>query len=172
MRNWLKTLIINSMHIKTLSTGIAFGLASLFSASCIVTSKAQEAQHVKYAYQHPTGRQFIPRGFVFNTEDLVGNVHYTKADYLRAARLGANFQVIRLDMARLGAWPGYSVDEAYLKELDRMVALAKEFDISTGFKLTVYRVKGFGEQHWTELWLKERKSVVSGKSVSVRVEKG
>src|SRR3546814_7883941 len=56
-------------------------------------------------------------------------------------------------MARLGAWPGYSVDEAYLKELDRMVALAKEFDISTGFKLTVYRVKGFGEQHWTELWL-------------------
>src|SRR3546814_6103528 len=45
MRNWLKTLIINSMHIKTLSTGIAFGLDSLFSASCIVTSKASSEEH-------------------------------------------------------------------------------------------------------------------------------
>ncbi|MBC9795743.1 cellulase family glycosylhydrolase [Sinomicrobium sp. FJxs] len=110
---------------------------------------------LRYTYFEPgEGRQFVPRGFVMNTEDLLGRIAYTEKDYLRAARMGANFQVIRLDMARLGAWPGYSLDSTYLKELDRMVALGKAFGIYTGFKLTVYRVRKSNEKEiWGRLWL-------------------
>lgn len=143
------------MKRQALFVGMSLGLISLLNTSCALMVKAQEAQRVKYVYQHPAGHQFVPRGFVLNTEDLLGNVNYTKDDYLRVARTGANFQVIRLDMARLGAWPGYKIDESYLNELDRLVALAKHFGMCTGFKLPVYRIRGFGEQHWTMLWLNE-----------------
>ncbi|RAV27809.1 hypothetical protein DN748_16905 [Sinomicrobium soli] len=114
----------------------------------------QQSHTYRYSYFEPgEGRQFIPRGFVMNTEDLLGTIRYTKKDYQRAARMGANFQVIRLDMARLGAWPGYTLDSTYLKELDRMVSLGKTFGMYTGFKMTVYRVRKSDEKGiWSRLW--------------------
>lgn len=148
-------------HIKLSPSGhakvmIGRSLAGLvFTLVLTLSVRAQQTGMLTYQYQHPDGRQFVPRGFVLNTEDLHSSVHYIKEDFLRIARMGANYQVIRLDMARLGAWPGYTTDETYLKELDQLVAMAKEFGISTGFKLTVYRIRGFGEKGWTKLWLNE-----------------
>lgn len=99
------------------------------------------------------GNQFIPRGFVLNTEDLIGEINYTEDDYVRAARLGANYQVIRLDMALLGGWPGYKTDDDYLTKLDYLIGLGKKFGMRTSLKMPVYRIKGF---KWQELWLNEK----------------
>lgn len=127
-----------------------------FMIGLCMTSYGQKApETIRYTYVEPAeGRQFVPRGFVMNTEDRLGRISYTRKDYLRAARMGANFQVIRLNMARLGAWPGHSPDSTYLEELDRMVSLGKAFGIYTGFKLTVYSVRKSNEKKiWGRLWL-------------------
>lgn len=101
------------------------------------------------------GRHIFLRGFVMVTEDGLGPFEYGKEDYARAVRLGANFQVIRITVGKLGGWEGYQLDQAYLQKLDRMVSAARDAGMSTIFKLTVYDVKGFGDAGWARLWRNE-----------------
>lgn len=100
------------------------------------------------------------------TEDGVGpSFEYAPEDYRRAVRLGANFQVVRITIGKLGGWPGYQLDQAYLARLDRMVSRAREAGLTTIFKLTVYDVKGFGEASWAQLWRNEhaeQKQLIAG----------
>ena len=95
------------------------------------------------------GRQVIPRGFVNNTEDKSGDIFYTQDDYYRMSKMGANFQVIRLSLGRLGGYPGNELEEAYLLHLDSMVQMGKNVGMNTDFKLTIYGCKGFS---WGDFW--------------------
>ena len=63
--------------------------------------------------------------------------------------MGANFQVIRLKLGRLGGYPGNDVEESYLLHLDSLVRMAKNEGIRTDFKMTVYGSRGFS---WDGFW--------------------
>lgn len=98
------------------------------------------------------GRELVPGGYVAITEDGKGVIRYTADDYRRMARMGANFQVIRLSLGRLGGWPGTKPDPAYPAQLDEMVRMGREAGLKTVFKLVVYGIKGFGPEEWDGLW--------------------
>ena len=116
-----------------------------FSFSLLSTAHSQSP----YALRDGQGRQVIPRGFVNNTEDVKGDIHYTQDDYFRMAKMGANFQVIRLGLGRLGGYPGNELEDSYLPRLDSMIQMGKNAGISTDFKLTVYGAKEFS---WGDFW--------------------
>jgi hypothetical protein len=98
------------------------------------------------------GRELIPGGYVAITEDRKGVIRYTADDYRRMVRMGANFQVIRLSLGRLGGWPGAKEDPSYQAQIDDMVRMGKEAGLKTIFKLVVYGIKGFGTEQWDALW--------------------
>lgn len=98
------------------------------------------------------GRELVPGGFVAITEDRKGAIRYAPQDYHRMVRMGANFQVIRLSLGRLGAWPGAVADATYPGQLDDMVRMGREAGLKTIFKLVVYGIKPFGAQQWDHLW--------------------
>jgi endoglycosylceramidase len=89
------------------------------------------------------GRFFLPRGFVTVTEDQIGPVNYTADDYQRMLRYGANCQVIRLTLGKLGGWPGTTLQKNYLQQVDEMVLRARKAGLKTFFKMTVYGIEGF-----------------------------
>lgn len=98
------------------------------------------------------GRYFLPRGYVTLTEDGALPVSYTADDYQRMLRYGANCQVVRLALGKLGGWPGHELQEEYLEQIDGMVRLAREAGMKTAFKMTVYGIKGFGKNKgWDKL---------------------
>ncbi len=123
-------------------------LVLIFSFFCLTFLSAQ----TPYTFRDHQGRQVIPRGFVNNTETR-GDIYYTQDDYFRMAKMGANFQVIRLALGRLGGYPGNELEDSYLPRLDSMVQRAKNVGISTDFKLTVYGSKGFS---WGDFWRNQR----------------
>ncbi|MFC5624806.1 cellulase family glycosylhydrolase [Algoriphagus winogradskyi] len=96
------------------------------------------------------GRHVIPRGFVVNTNDGAGELFYTPDDYLRMVRMGANYQVIRLELGKLSNFPDSELKPEYLLKLDSLVELGKNHGIKTVFKMTVYSVKGFS---WEDFYL-------------------
>ncbi|WP_339753359.1 cellulase family glycosylhydrolase [Algoriphagus aquimarinus] len=96
------------------------------------------------------GRHEIPRGFVVNTNDGAGELFYTSDDYLRMVRMGANYQVIRLELGKLSSFQGSQLKPEYLLKLDSLVDLGKDHGIKTVFKMTVYSVKGFS---WEDFYL-------------------
>lgn len=98
------------------------------------------------------GRELVPGGYVAITEDRKGVIRYTADDYRRMVRMGANFQVIRLSLGRLGGWPGATADPSYPAQLDDMVRMGREAGLKTVFKLVVYGIKSFGPEQWDELW--------------------
>lgn len=98
------------------------------------------------------GRELIPSGFVTITEDGKGVIRYTADDYRSMVLMGANFQVIRLSLGRLGGWPGTKADPTYPEQLDEMVRMGRESGLKTIFKLVVYGVKNFGPAQWDALW--------------------
>jgi endoglycosylceramidase len=98
------------------------------------------------------GRELVPAGFVAITEDSKGVIRYTQDDYRRMVRMGANFQVIRLSLGRLGGWPGAKADPSYQAQLDDMVRMGREAGLKTIFKLVVYGIKGFDAGQWDALW--------------------
>lgn len=104
---------------------------------------------IKHGLRDTQGRHIIPRGFVVNTNDHKGEVFFDSNDYARMVRLGANTQVIRLELGKLSSFPGGSLDQGYLKKLDTLVALGKNSDMKTVFKMTVYGVDKF---IWEEFW--------------------
>lgn len=104
---------------------------------------------IKHGLRDEQGRHIIPRGFVINTNDHAGEVFFNNDDYARQVRMGANYQVIRLELGKVSEFPGGSVEPNYLLKLDALVALGKHHDIKTVFKMTVYGVDKFV---WEEFW--------------------
>lgn len=104
---------------------------------------------IKHGLRDTQGRHVIPRGFVVNTNDHKGEVFFDADDYLRMVRLGANAQVIRLELGKLSNFPGGQLEAGYLKKLDTLVALGKNAGMKTVFKMTVYGVDSFV---WEDFW--------------------
>ncbi|XCF05445.1 cellulase family glycosylhydrolase [Tamlana crocina] len=105
---------------------------------------------IKHGLRDGQGRHIIPRGFVVNTNDHKGEVFFNSDDYARMVRMGANYQVIRLELGKLSEFPGGKLEPNYLKKLDTLVALGRNHGIKTVFKMTVYGIKKFV---WEEFWL-------------------
>jgi len=120
-------------------------LFNLLFLTFTITSFSQ----IKHALRDEQGRHIIPRGFVINTNDHKGEVFFNSDDYARQVRMGANYQVIRLELGRVSEFPGGQVEQKYLQKLDELVALGKNHDIKTVFKMTVYGVDKFV---WQEFW--------------------
>ncbi len=108
---------------------------------------------IKHGLRDEAGRHYIPRGFVVNTNDHTGEVFFNSDDYLRMVRMGANAQVIRLELGKLSSFPGGKLDNNYLLKLDSLVALGKNSGMKTVFKMTVYGVDKF---IWEEFWLNKK----------------
>ena len=108
---------------------------------------------IKHGLRDAQGRHIIPRGFVVNTNDHKGEVFFNSDDYARMVRMGANTQVIRLELGKLSTFPGGTLDLDYLKKLDGLVALGRNSGIKTVFKMTVYGVDKFV---WEEFWLNKK----------------
>ncbi|WP_203257152.1 cellulase family glycosylhydrolase [Hyunsoonleella ulvae] len=107
---------------------------------------------IKHGLRDDLGRHVIPRGFVMNTNDHKGEVFFDSDDYARMVRMGANFQVIRLELGKLSNFPGGQLEPQYLKKLDTLVMLGKNHYIKTVFKMTVYGVDRF---KWEDFWLNQ-----------------
>ena len=105
---------------------------------------------IKHGLRDDVGRHIIPRGFVVNTNDHKGEVFFNSDDYARMVRMGANTQVIRLELGKLSNFPGGQLEPNYLKKLDTLVDLGMHHGIKTVFKMTVYGVDKFV---WEEFWL-------------------
>lgn len=104
---------------------------------------------IKHGLRDQQGRHIIPRGFVVNTNDHKGEVFFNADDYARMVRLGANAQVIRLELGKLSSFPGGSIDQNYLRKLDTLVTFGRHSGMKTVFKMTVYGVDGFS---WEDFW--------------------
>lgn len=126
MKNYLFVLMFTTLMVARLSAQFQFGA------------------------RDENGRHIIPRGFVNNTNDAVGELFYTSDDYLRMVRMGANYQVVRLELGKLSTFFGRELNPDYLLKLDTMVKLGKEYGMKTVFKMTVY---GAGKFDWESFWL-------------------
>ncbi len=152
---YVKKAIMKSNRIEKYKIRLFVGSLLVFIIAFAASPKGEENKldTCSNYFTDSEGRQFIPHGFVMNTEDGLGELFYTEKAYKRAARLGANFQVIRLNLGKVGGWPGHTVNQNYLLKLDSMVALGTKYRMKTGFKMTVYSTEGFS---WTNLWLNEK----------------
>ena len=104
---------------------------------------------IKHGLRDELGKHIIPRGFVMNTNDGEGEVFFNSDDYARAVRMGANTQVVRLELGKLSNFPGGKLEPNYLKKLDALVDLGKNHGIKTVFKMTVY---GVDKLKWEDFW--------------------
>lgn len=104
---------------------------------------------IKHGLRDDQGRHIIPRGFVVNTNDHKGEVFFNSDDYFRMVRMGANTQVIRLELGKLSQFPGGKLEPKYLMKLDTLVNLGRNVGLKTVFKMTVYGVDKFV---WEEFW--------------------
>ncbi|MBB1455717.1 cellulase family glycosylhydrolase [Pseudoalteromonas sp. SG43-5] len=105
---------------------------------------------IKHGLRDNDGRHMIPRGYVINTNDHAGAVDFNPEDYLRMVRMGANVQVIRLEMGKLSELGDNTFKPEYLARVKRATKLGREAGIKTVFKMTVYGAKGFS---WEDLYL-------------------
>ncbi len=103
---------------------------------------------LKHPLRDENGRHVIGRGFVVVTNDS----YFSKDDYTRMVRLGANYQVIRLELGKLSNFPGASLDPNYLLKLDTLVQLGENAGIKTVFKMTLYGITDFS---WEKFWANE-----------------
>ncbi len=115
----------------------------------LVLTTLHVSAQIKHGLRDDLGRHVIPRGFVVNTNDHEGEVFFNSDDYARMVRMGANTQVIRLELGKLSRFPGGKLDPNYLKKLDTLVALGQHSGIKTVFKMTVYGVDKFV---WETFW--------------------
>ncbi|MGQ1783656.1 cellulase family glycosylhydrolase [Saccharicrinis sp. GN24d3] len=116
----------------------------------LVISTFELSAQLKHALRDAHGRHVIGRGFVVVTN----NTFFSEDDYTRMVRLGANYQVVRLELGKLGDFPGASLDPNYLLKLDTLVQLGANAGMNTVFKMTVYGVKEFS---WEKFWVNEDK---------------
>ena len=94
---------------------------------------------IRHGLRDENGRHEIARGFVVVTN----NTFFTPDDYSRMVRLGANYQVIRLELGKLSTFPGARLDDNYVEKLDSLVQLGKQVGIKSVFKMTTYGVRSF-----------------------------
>ncbi|SHJ22926.1 cellulase family glycosylhydrolase [Pseudozobellia thermophila] len=120
----------------------------------LLLSSSSITSQIKHGLRDELGRHLIARGFVVNTNDHKGEVFFNSNDYQRMVRMGANTQVVRLELGKLSTFDDGNLDPIYLKKLDSLVMLGRNVGIQTIFKLTVYGVKGFS---WEAFW-KNRKN--------------
>lgn len=120
---------------------IGFGM--FFIASFMLSAQ------IKHGLRDEAGRHVIPRGYVVNTNDHGGEVFFNSDDYMRMVRMGANAQVIRLELGKLSAFPGGKLEPNYLLKLDSLVTMGSHAGMKTVFKMTVYGVDKF---IWEEFW--------------------
>jgi len=104
---------------------------------------------IKHGLRDENKRHVIARGFVVNTNDGKYDLMLDADDYMRMVRLGANFQVVRLELGKLSTFPGCHLDKTYLHKLDTLVRLGKHAGMKTVFKMTVYGVRRFS---WEAFW--------------------
>ncbi|WP_299062755.1 cellulase family glycosylhydrolase [uncultured Polaribacter sp.] len=121
---------------------------SLFVITLFIFSTTSFSQ-IKHGIRDKQGKHIIPRGFVINTNDHKGEVFFNSDDYARAVRMGANTQVVRLELGKLSSFPGGKLEPNYLKKLDTLVNLGKNHGIKTVFKMTVYGVE---KLKWEDIW--------------------
>jgi len=110
-----------------------------------VSAEADEVRN--FPLLDESGRELIPGGFV-----VLEDITYTADDYHRMVRMGANFQVIRMPIWTVGAWPGRQPDEKMLAHFDDLVRLGEDAGMKTIFKLVFYGVRPFGDQQWDMVW--------------------
>lgn len=136
------------MTMKLLNDLTKHVILAWFALMSLVASASPAA----YFIPDEHGRELVPGGFVVITEDRKGVIRYSTEDYRRMVRMGANFQVIRLSLGRLGGWPGATADPTYPAQLDEMVRMGREAGLKTIFKLVVYGIKKFDAGQWDALW--------------------
>ena len=118
--------------------------SQILSCIFVIITFSVSAQ-LNHALRDENGRHVIGRGFVLVTNDS----YFDCEDYMRMVRLGANFQVIRLELGRLSQFPGAKLDQEYLAKLDTLVQLGRNAGIKTVFKMTVYGLREFS---WEAFW--------------------
>ena len=116
---------------------------------CFVIFSFVGQSQIKHGLRDDLGRHVIPRRIVVNTNDGKGEVFFNSDDYMRMVRMGANTQVIRLELGKLSNFPGGKLEPNYLVKLDSLVTLGKNAGMNTVFKMTVYGVDKF---IWEEFW--------------------
>jgi len=131
----------------------SFAMALLAMAACVSFGRADDPTVLKtQPLCDESGREIILGGYVAITEDGKGPIRYSQADYQRMVRMGANAQVVRVALGRLGGWPNHSADPRYLDQIDEMVHFAKKAGLKTIFKLVVYDVRPFSAEQWDALY--------------------
>ena len=118
---------------------------------CLLLCTASASAQLTNPLRDNQGRHVVPRGFVVITNDHIGDVYYHLSDYQRMARLGANYQVIRVNAREL---PLDDVQQAnaYLARLDSLVDLGRKVGMKTVMKMTIYGIKKFS---WERFWTNE-----------------
>ncbi len=122
---------------------LALALSGAFTAAAQAVTEAP----ANLPLFDESGRQLIPGGYV-----SLENIPFTADDYRRMVRMGANFQVIRMPIGMIGAWPGKEPDEKALAHFDELVRLGKAAGLRTIFKLVFYGVRPFGDEQWDMVW--------------------
>jgi endoglycosylceramidase len=140
--NFKYFIMINKLAVKK----IFLPLIALFYVLSIVAQTGHDLRDDR-------GRHIIGRGFVVTTNDGKGEVFFDPDDYSRMVRLGANSQVIRLELGKLSSFPGAQLDNNYLLKLDSLVAMGRHAGIKSIFKMTTYGVRGFS---WEAFWINEK----------------
>jgi len=114
---------------------------------CAGLQRARSEAAISQPILDEQGRHLIVGGYV-----TLENIPFTADDYRRMVRMGANFQVIRMPMWMVGAWPGVEPDAKALAHFDELVRLGKAAGMKTVFKLVVYGGPPFGEKQWDMVW--------------------
>lgn len=105
---------------------------------------------IKYGFRDEQGRHEIARGFVINTNDGNKDAYYSAYDYFRMVKMGANYQVVRLEMGKLQPSNSKETVNKYVVKLDSLVQLGKNAGIKTVFKMALYGARDF---NWQRLFL-------------------
>lgn len=133
------------MRFSTSFSGMLAALAIGMGFVCPPAAAAKDEGRKRLTDEQ--GRELIPGGYV-----VLESIRYTEADYRRMIRMGANFQVIRMPIGVIGAWPGEQADEKALAHFDELVRMGKAAGMQTMFKLVFYGVRPFGDKQWDMLW--------------------
>lgn len=120
----------------------------------LVTTVLSASAQLRHPSRDAEGRHEVARGFVVITSDGMGDVYYDEGDYQRMARLGSNFQVIRIDPTKLGAAVDPQITQEYLIRLDSLVDMGRNVGIKSAMKLTVYGMENFS---WENFWRNKHK---------------
>ena len=122
-------------------------LALVIGSTFVAVPRGGAEELVTECLLDEQGRQLVPGGYV-----VMETVPYTPSDYQRMVRMGANFQVVRVPLGRIGGWKGQPPDPSCLQQFDALVRMGKDAGLMTIFKLVVYGIRPFGDEQWNRIW--------------------